>query len=259
MLIWFRLDKAGVGRIVWSQGDAGQQGLELLIGSDPELVPMRINRWGYISESHTRQTADVFGVMTQTTEEKSADEAEKKLKKLPNSGHPYRAIRSRITAGESATTITQLVLPGKLTFRELDLVRNEVSHGTGRTNRSLVPKGVDRGFLSAVAGLLSTSASQYSAGKTLARGLNRNYVYANTLYDITLRETKHVPDSAIAHCHHKLLESEFVVRNHTTRRRTEFRLLYGVTPPLAGIPVRVVFRPNWWFEAELNLDANQWR
>jgi hypothetical protein len=44
------------------------------------------------------------------------------------------------------------------------------------------------------------------------------------------------------------------VRNRTTHDETKFRVVYGASGELCGVPVRAVFRPRWWMEVELLLD-----
>jgi hypothetical protein len=47
------------------------------------------------------------------------------------------------------------------------------------------------------------------------------------------------------------------VRNLTAGTTTPFRLIYATDGPLAEVPVRIVYRPRWWFEVELTLEAWQ--
>ncbi len=53
------------------------------------------------------------------------------------------------------------------------------------------------------------------------------------------------------------LEADFEVRSGLTGSRTRFHLAYPTAGPLAEVPVRVVYRPRWWFEVELTLAGSR--
>jgi len=245
LVLWIRRDNVGAGRIRWTDGIEGKS-VELVIGSDPDRVPMRINRWGYIGEFTRPGEADVVGVMTET-EETSVEQAQKNLERR-GATHVYRAMRTRIRDGESVTALFGLSFPDTVTYRAVDHVRQQVVDGKGTARKVPVPGDADHGFLTAVARLVETSVEMHRAGASPGR-LKRHCIYANMLYEVRMESTKATPQG--------MLESEFAVLNRTTRKTTKFQMTYGVEPPLAGVPVRIVFRPNWWFEAELNLVAGR--
>lgn len=116
----------------------------------------------------------------------------------------------------------------------------------GKAQRVPVPEEADHGFLTAVESLVDTSVALYRAGTAPGR-LKRVCIYANTLYEVRVESTRAAATNT--------LESDFAVRNRATGKTSRFRMMYGAAGPLAGVPVRIVFRPNWWFEAELNLDS----
>lgn len=45
LLFWIGRDNVGEAQVVWHAGGSAR-GVELLIGSDPDRAPRRINRWG---------------------------------------------------------------------------------------------------------------------------------------------------------------------------------------------------------------------
>ena len=79
------------------------------------------------------------------------------------------------------------------------------------------------------------------------------YVWDRHVYDLTCSSKRidwRGPGGAsCADC----LDTEFRIRNRATANKSGFRLTYPIEGPLAGIPVRIVYRPRWWFEAELTL------
>jgi hypothetical protein len=50
-----------------------------------------------------------------------------------------------------------------------------------------------------------------------------------------------------------VIDGRFRVRNRATQDKTRFRVLYGTSGELRGLPGRVVFRPHWWMEGEMLL------
>ncbi len=246
LLFWIRRDNVGAGRIRWANAAHGGRNLELLIGSDPDRVPMRINRWGYIGEFTRPGEAEVIGVMTET-EETTVEEAQRNLDRA-GAHHIYRAMRTQIRDGSSLTTLFGLTFPQTVTYRAVDDVRRQVVHKEGTARKVPVPQGVDHGFLTSVSLLVDTSVAMHRAGSPPGR-LKRHFVYANMLYELRLESTKPAAQDT--------LQSEFAVLNRTTGKTTRFHMTYGAQAPLAGVPLQVVFRPNWWFEAELNLEKER--
>ncbi len=75
-LLVFWVSRSGVGdAVVTRQRAPGETRYSLLIGSDPERAPRRINRWGYIEEKIRGEEAQLVGLMTQS-EEDSLEQAE---------------------------------------------------------------------------------------------------------------------------------------------------------------------------------------
>lgn len=254
MLFWIRRDNVGDARITWTNGAGGTMGLELLIGSDPARVPMRINRWGYIGEFRQQGAVDVLGVMTQS-DEGTVEEARLQSTK-PGQGHiPYRAMRTRIEERVSSTRIFYQRLPHTITYQAWDDVRHMLGNGTGRPRVVPVPDNTDDGFLNSVALLVRQSVENHRIRGSLARGERRRFVYASRIYEITIQSTKAHPRFFFGGGMHSVLESDFAVLNRETGNISKFRILYGTTYPIAETPVRVVFRPHWWLEAELNLQT----
>ncbi len=252
LLFWVGRDDVGAGRITWRQEAGGGRGLELLIGSDPDKAPMGINRWGYIAEAAHDDIADVIAVMTQSDGE-TIQEARKQVGGPADGDHLYRAVRTHIHGGHSATTVIHLLLPKTLTYRAVDLVRERILTSTGSVRVAGLPAGADHGFLFAVARLIQDSVEAHRTSKTLPRGLSRNFLFAGRGYNVTLLSSKPTPRFRLGTTYCDVLESEFQVTNRTTDRRTNFWITYGTEEPIDEVPVRIVYRPNWWFEAELNL------
>src|SRR5262249_31716495 len=152
----------GGARISWHGDDNGGFGLDLLIGSDPDRAPRRINRWGYIAEQVRGSDARVLGVMKQSNEE-SVKEAESQLENEGRGGYVYRAIQGTTADGESHAAVTSVRVERDLTFRDIDPLLMLIGAATqgGDTRSVAVPGGTRPGFLVALRDLVKQSIDAY--------------------------------------------------------------------------------------------------
>jgi hypothetical protein len=243
LLIWTGRREVGMARFVRTESNERVRSLSLLVGTDPDRAPMRVNRWGYIAEATCDAETLVTGVMTESKEQ-SVEQA--RLRANERSLQiPLRAIRSRVSATESATESVTITPTRTLTYRDLGEVLSSMP-STTTIRRAAVPPQTDSGFLRAVLSLIDQSAIAYTASRKPPAGLQRAYVYGDTIYDLTLRHSRPTPTEAGE------LESDFVVRNRTTGSTSQFQISYG-TSGGNRVARRIVFRPRWWLELELLL------
>jgi hypothetical protein len=250
-LIWIARSHVGSARIGRSHDAAGVRRFELLIGSDPDRAPMRINRWGYLAETVCGAETHVAGVMTETKEQ-SLDEA--RVVREPDGRHAFTAIRSTVTGRETIATVTRFVLSEALTYRDVGSLLQRPVPVDAPVRRLSLPEGTTGGFMTVVSGLLDESVTEFRrAGRLAGTGAAaRVYTYNAQLYDVRIPSSRLLKAATInGRPFEFLLESEFEIRNRTTRERTGFRLTYGTQGVDAGTPLRIVYRPKWWFEAEL--------
>jgi hypothetical protein len=106
-------------------------------------------------------------------------------------------------------------------------------------------------------GLLRASAGPCTTGH--ARDVpGVHYLYNRTVFDLTLESCSHEPELKVhKHTFADIVDGRFQTRNRTTNNKTEFRIQYGASGALHGVPVRAVFRPRWWMEVELVLDPTR--
>jgi hypothetical protein len=80
------------------------------------------------------------------------------------------------------------------------------------------------------------------------------YVYNGRPYTLAMRSLRARPRySSGGRDYGAALDASFEIRNESTKNTTKFSLVYGRSGELAGVPLEIVFRPKWWFEAELVL------
>jgi hypothetical protein len=257
LLFWISRPGIGAGRITWSEGDDGTRGLALLIGSDPARAPMRINRWGYIAERVSKSCADLVGVMTEA-EEQSIEQARASIARS-NADHSFKAIRAQIQDGTAQSSVSYIKLAEDFTYRDVDTLLERVPRDGARIRRLSVPEGAEPGFLFAVRSLVRDSVDSYRRGGAsgVAQQALRRYVFSGSLFEVRRQSTRVVRELVVnGSVFRQLLESYFETRNFSNGQLSHFSITYGIQDPINGIPVRIVYRPHWWFEAEMLLDGD---
>jgi hypothetical protein len=253
LAFWIGRENVGTARVTWRGGSGGRHGYELLIGSDPARAPRHINRWGFIVEEFEAGRAEVLGVMKESNEE-TIEAAEAEISR-PQSASAFKASRTTITGNQALNAATTLQAPAHLTYRERDAILGLMAGESPVVRTMQLPPGTQNGFLVAMDSLLHASVipcQTRQGGKAMPAV---TYIYGRTLFDLSLLSCK--PESALktkSLTYTDVIDGRFQVRNRTTRDETKFRVLYGASGELCGVPVRAVFRPRWWMEVELLLD-----
>lgn len=251
MLFWIRRPDVGEARLVWRR-DQDAYGFELLVGSDPLKAPRHINKWGYLAEDVSGSDATTFGVMKQGRA-RTVAEAESQIARDGVDGYVFQAVRAHMTSGGCDTVSIRIRSATDLTLRDLDALLARVSGEAPQPRPCAVLPRTAPGFLCALAALLDETLA--AAKPDRARPAPRLYLYNGKVYDLKVRAMRTRADFAAGQRRYgPAIEGEFEVVNRATREATPFSMVYGRTGELAGVPLRIVFRPNWWFEAELLLD-----
>jgi hypothetical protein len=259
LLFWIGRDNIGEAHITW-RGDGDARGFELLIGSDPDRAPRRINRWGYIAEAVQGSGACIVGVMKQS-DENSIQEAESRLATEGRDGrHVFKAIREVANRDEIRAGVTTVRVNRDLTYRDLDEVLGAMSTGSQTSDPHAVrlAPGTRPGFLTALAELIHASADAYrhdagAAGRRTHGPIE--YVYNNAFLDVKLKRSDIVRSWRIGtRSVGDVVRAEFEWRNRQSGERSEFEVTYGIDGPFAEIPVAASYQPRWWFQVDLTLD-----
>jgi len=254
--IWISRAGVGEGRITWGEGNDGTQQLALLIGSDPERAPMRINRWGYIEERVSGSESELTGVMTEA-EEQSMQQARTNVSSS-NGKYSFKAICSRTLDGTANSSVSYMNLDEDFTYRDVDTLLQRIPKDGARVRRLSVPKGAEPGFLFAVRSLVNESVCAYHNAYSLGETQHavRRYVFSGTIYELKRESSRILKEIVIKNrTYRQLIESEFETRNLSTGHKSKFKITYGIRDAMAGIPVRITYRPRWWFEAEMLMDS----
>jgi len=94
--------------------------------------------------------------------------------------------------------------------------------------------------------------------------LTRCYIYFAKRYTMTINRCEPVNELKVAlklrgterkveTVYRNLRKADVRVVNTQTGLPTDFRLVFGESGELKGIPVQVEFQPNWWFRVAINL------
>lgn len=246
LFFWVGADDVGAARITTRrEGDAAT--IALLIGSNPEKAPRRVNEWGYIHEAVRGDSADVFGVRS-TLDADSIDEAEAKLARGADPAL-FAAMCSTVTAHSADAYVTSVRVQRNVTYRHFSQLLDAVALSERwQQRRAARPADAEPGFLTALDSAIRESTRAARAGGRTRAARPVAYVYKGGVYDLELRRTHAVaPD---------LLRGEYTVRNRRTGDTTAFTVTAGIRGALENVPVAATYQPNWWFKIELQLDED---
>ena len=250
LLFWVGRDDVGEARVRLTSSPDGARTYEVLIGSDPRRAPLRVNRWGYLAEHVTPTGVTLVGVMTESSEE-TFEQARTRVSTTADTRR-FKAIRAQIGQGEARACVLIDMLAGEPTYRDLEAVLARFPASASGLRRVTIPDGAARGFLSGVADLLDANVQAHAVTRPPASGLRRPFVHGTRIYTLVLRTSRRVAGAGTEVCAcPSAIESAFEVRDDAGHAVSQFRITYAADGPLAGVPLRIVYRPRWWLEAEL--------
>jgi hypothetical protein len=257
LLFWIGKDDVGDASIT-TRRDFDGAAYEVLIGSDPDRAPRRINRWGYISEEIRGDTASLVGLMTES-DEASVSEAEANLQKQ-NGERTFNVIRTSVADGEAHSVVTSVVAPAEYTFRHVDVLLNLVdTRGReGKTRVLKMPDGARPGFLTGLADTIHAQVAQYQTSHTVSPPAAITYVYCGKLYQLRAVRSRavsnlHAGDVVYPHA----IVSQFQIKNLRDSESTDFSVTFAADGPLAETVLAATYQPRWWIEIQLSLDDSK--
>lgn len=262
LLFWMGRDDVGEVTILASRPGGRAQMVELLIGSDPNKAPRRINRWGYIREERGPDATSIVGLM-KASDEDSLEEATASVDRAANAGGSlFKAIQSSVTNDEARSAVTLLPLSEDPTFRQLEtlLSRLDEAPEPARERHLALPAGTRPGFLLSVAELVreASAAARRQGARVRASDLpTLGYVYNGELYRVHVRRlsTERGPLQKWAEAPPRL-RAEFETTRVKNGDQSRFTLVFATEGALADVPLSIVYRPRWWLEVEATLDPD---
>jgi hypothetical protein len=259
-LLVFWISRSGVGDAVFTtRKGSGEAEYSLLIGSDPDRAPRRINRWGYINEEIRGGEATLIGLMTESDED-SLKQAEANIGRPIAGNRAFKIIRATIDGDQARSVVTSVAAPAEYSFRQVDtvleLARRDSSkdlEGTVRVTR--LPSGTRPGFLAAVAELMHRHVVEWHASGRVQVGGPIDYVYHGRIYE--LRATRTQPLASVevgGRTYAHVIRSDFEARSAYDGEVDPFTITYGTDGTLAEIPLAASYQPRWWMQIQLTLD-----
>lgn len=261
LFFWVGAKNVGGARIVWRQGQAGQRGYELLLGSDPARAPRRINRWGFVREDADPSGGTVFGLMNRS-EDDSLDQARRRMAREGADGRfLFKMTRARVEAGQARAESTTVLAPQDFDFRQLEELQRfvEATQPPPRVRVGQLPPGTHPGLLFALADLVGAGVAAARAPGSAGPVPSRvQFTFNAGLYDLVVTSWERVERARYGgRTHQKLVLLEFESRNLEKGNTERFSLACGTEGPLAGVPVFVRYQPKWWFKVEGVLDEDE--
>lgn len=251
-LVWIGKDDVGDAVITRKREDDSTS-YALLIGSDPERA-RGINRWGYMSEQVRGADATLVGLMTES-DEASVGQAEQNLRNRGD--RTFNVIHALVEGGEARSVVRSVAAPSTLTLRQVDtLLELADRNGTdGETRVVRLPAGSRPGFLTALADVMHTQATDWRSTGTVHSSQVVPYVYHGKTYQLRATRARAAASAHIgADTYDHLIESQFQIKNLATGELTDFSITYAADGPLAEIPISATYQPRWWIEIQLRLD-----
>lgn len=278
LLFWAGSDDVGGGyvRIGKASGEAREEMIQILFGSDPAKAPLAINRWGAGTEvlrstgSGQQEASAFFGFMKSSKGQSVLAMQRELSKEKTNGDHLFEGIISRVDEGRALTTsipytssqdfdLHQYAEAEKATLQQLE---NNPSRHIRRLEgaaRQACPRPGE--FLSTTLQLINDALAARPMPVSYCYLYNARHYKATLLsvrpiaeknVHVTLRGKAGTLDRTYRH----VKEAHFVVVGEETGSKSSFDILLGTEGNLRGAPIQITYQPNWWFQVILNLASD---
>jgi hypothetical protein len=261
LLFWTRASTVGGVQLRWRRGEGDRRGYEMLLGSDPSRAPMKINRWGWAREEGDETGSVMLGLMKETSEE-SVEEAHQRLAREGKGGYVFKAIRTRVAAGEAHAVSTTTLTARDYTYRDLSELWSllETTPAAPRIRSARLPDDTRPGFLFALGDLIHETVGAARGAQKWRAPARRTvtFTFNAALYDLTLRSAEFLPSATYGgQRFERVVRMDFESVKRASRVRDRFTLVCGTEGPWAEVPVFVRYQPKWWLRTEGVLDDRE--
>jgi len=277
LLFWVGRDDVGGGFIRYrsSASDPAIRAIDLLMGSDPNKAPRRINRWGAstevvrVDEGGKPVESGFFGFM-KSSREASLAEAQRNLADEQLNGKFYFITSlCHVSRDGSVARVVPFVAEKDTVMsgsEEAGKMAVEKARTPSVPVRSLDPSQAScagvHGLLFATQGLLDAAVAGMKSPPPPVCYVYNAHRYTVSLVEMekvsekTIRFKRHGQQKETAKSYRDLLRAQFVVRGEEGRKRAQFEILCGTKEPLRAVPIQISYQPNWWFKVVLNLSES---
>jgi hypothetical protein len=272
LLFWVSRDDVGHGyiRIGALPEDPATEIVQLVMGSDPAKAPLGVNNWGCATELWRKSDASgaFFAFMKAPKDDSMATAREEVAKEKDKQRFQYQGIISRIRDNQLVSITVPVSSATDFTLHQFPLAQQMVMEQlktTSRPPRTMkVPEGCSQGsgFLFALRELIAKALSE---SKT---PLQQCYSYLSWNYRMSIRNMESHKQLKVSlkmrgatrreeRTYPDVRAAEFRVVNLKTGYVNDFRVVFGESGKLKGIPVQIEFQPNWWFRVTVNLKPGE--
>jgi len=247
-LFWVGRDDVGSARMSW-QTDGTTSALTLLIGSDPQRAPRRLNQWGYLREELRPESAQVFSLRSVDDDGGDAS-AGFEIGDGPDFGISCASI------GDDEVSSRRAKVSGHgVTYRMFEQLLDRLPADSRWEHRQMRrPAGADAGFLTAIQHAIRL-ADTTAAERSTKRFQPVTYVYNDSVYDLTIQRRDLLGLTTIgARRFEQLVRMDFSIRNRRTGDVSKFGITYSPENGTMPLPVQIFYQPSFWLRIELRLD-----
>ena len=261
LLPWLSWDNVGSARMTWYRGAGADRGYEMLIGSDPQRAPRKINRWGYVAEQSRGGVATTVGVM-KPSDDASVEEAKQRLEREKSGSVAFNMIWETVSDGQSVAEVTKAVVRRDYSYRELDTLLAEFNGSAGKpeVKRNRVEAGVTPGLLTTIAGMMREDAEARRGGRNPrgAQGKIARYAFNAKIYTLKLASSSFLGTQQYdGRYYTNLVQNDLEITMQGFTWKERFTVVYAMEGAGTELPVFASYQPRWWFKAELLLDESQ--
>jgi hypothetical protein len=278
LIFWVGRDNVGGGRVSFLKSTKKEQtawidGVEVLLGSDPDRVPGSRNRWGYARELAFWHSADNAGsrILEHTLFEgfmiRSFEESLDEIEEGEDEFSVYEGIVCEVEKNGASSKIWRFQSSEEDTYRNPDRIGNEyISHV--KTAPPFLERVIDnkvdeyehpQGFFTAVRRMADDAMQRIDNNSSLSglKGTKQGYVYSSKLYSLSFRKLKlhKTLKLSTGEEFEKVVELQMETKHLESGKKHRFKLYIATYGDLRGIPVRIEDQPRWWLKVRLDLET----
>lgn len=218
---WSGRHRVGAAQLTAAGSPAGERRLELLAGTDLDRAPMRLNRWQYLAESVCGSRAELVG-LSAASPEPWLDDVTNALGARPPRSWTFREL-------DAMTTQARLLMMGD--------ARQQLSEGRS-------------GFLTALGAAMQQAVAASPGGSGPATLPPQAFTHDGSSFELIADVGAVEPLTLGDRVYAQTRSVSFTVRDGAGQAAGAFDMTLGTAGAEAGVPLRVVYRPNWWVELE---------
>ncbi len=217
--------------------------LALLVGSDPDIAPRRLNQWGYVREVVRPDGADVFAVKNLTSASPIMPG-----KTTSSASGPFGAMCSSVNGSQVRSIVTAFAPDKSVTYKRFGQMLDALVAVPEWTAKDVEqPPGAAPGFLTALERVTR------GAGTGASHETKVTYAFNGNLFDLVLQNQKLLRNRMVgAALFDRLVRDELTITERASGEVTD--LVATFEPDGKFAPVQLIVQPNFWLNIEVQRD-----